>query len=333
MDVVWIVLDSLSFSATPFAEDGPDTMPRLATLADEQGVIFENAYTPGPSSPSAHGSFFTGQYPSETGMHEAYPYLGNDVPTIAEVLSETHRSLLISANPYISNGLQRGFDELNDLLREQYMLFESGNDPREFEFKGSGIEKIEDYLEFVFTGNTPLRSLINGLVFKRQDPGSTSNLPERVPDDSIRFQYAETMNNRIQSFRASDDSPAFVVANYMDIHPPLDISDEAIEQFFPNRSHTDLPVGKTGQEVYELIQTEENYDGTDMYDLLKAAIWDTDRRVGPLVSELISDGAFVVVTADHGIWFRRDRELDEERLHVPLLLFPPIALQLQSSGP
>ncbi len=323
MDVVWIVLDSLSYGVTPFARDGPDTMPILEALADERGVVFEHAYVPGPSSPSSHGSFFTGQFPSETGMHEAFPYLSKGPTTIAEVLGDTHESLLISANPYLSNGLGRGFDEVNDLLRAQYMVFPSGNDPKDYASSGAGLGKLTDYVEFVRDGGTPIRSLTNGLAFKWWNWRDAANIPREVADDALTYQYAETMNRRIRAFLAEADSEAFVVANYMDIHPPLDASDEALARFADGYRREDLPIGRNGQEIYERIQADPAYDGTDMYRLLQAAVWDTDRRLGPLVRDLVADGTFVVLTADHGIWFRRARELDEERLHVPLIVFGP----------
>jgi hypothetical protein len=60
-----------------------------------------------------------------------------------------------------------------------------------------------------------------------------------------------------------------------------------------------------------------------MYDLYKAAIWDIDRKVTPLIKHLLDRDTFVVVTADHGNWFRRETEVDEERIHVPLILLSP----------
>jgi len=49
MDCIWLIFDSLSYEATPFGDSGPDKMPRLEALASDSGVVFENAYLPGPA--------------------------------------------------------------------------------------------------------------------------------------------------------------------------------------------------------------------------------------------------------------------------------------------
>ena len=118
MDAVWLILDSLSFDETPFAADGPKTMPGLADLADERGVVFTSAYAPGPLSPSSHAAMFTGALPSTTGMHEAHPYFDGSCRTIAEALTPTHTSHLISMNMWLSQGLADGFDKYEDFSRQ-----------------------------------------------------------------------------------------------------------------------------------------------------------------------------------------------------------------------
>jgi len=310
MDVAWLIIDSLSFSATPFADAGPDTMPRLEALAEDHAVSFTNAYVPGPTSPSSHASFLTGELPSKTGMHEAHPFFDGSVPTIAEALSRSHRSFMISANPFIFNGLYAGFDKIDDLKTASEPLFESATDPVTFNHvdSGSGLKKIRSYL---FDDGKPIRSLINGIAYKI-----------RGQRNETEWRFAETINERVRAFVEANED-AFVVANYMEVHPPLDASDEAIERFASDWSRDELPIGIGGKEIHERIQTEPSYEGEDMYALYKAAIWDVDRRVTPLVRELVDQDTLVIVTADHGNWFRRDGDLDEERIHVPLLVFAP----------
>lgn len=323
MDIAWLILDSLSFSATPFAPNGENTMPKLSKLADESGVVYTNAYVPGPTSPSSHGSFFTGEPPSRTGMHEAFPYFESDIRTIGEVLSDTHRSLLISANPYIFNGLDRGFDVSSDLREEDYLVFPEARNPAEFGQEYEYDNKLLKYFKFLTTSSRPLRSVINGIQYKRIMRRRRSSLPESSPRDENKFQYANEMNVRIREFIEQSDEMTFVVANYMDIHPPLDASEEAIERFCGRFSPDELPVGVRGQDVYERFRDGDEEIAEKMYALLQATIWDTDRKVGPLVRSLLQQDTLVVVTADHGIWFRRESELDEERIHVPLIIFAP----------
>lgn len=310
MDVIWLIIDSLSYGATPFSSDGPDTMPKLEQLAKERGISFQNAYAPGPTSPSSHGSFLTGELPSTTGMHEAHPFFDGSVPTIAEALSDSHRSFMISANPFIFNGLYRGFDEIEDLKSTSDPPFPEATDPVTFNHvdAGSGVAKARSYL---FDDGKPLRSLANGLNHKLR--GRQRNRAE--------WRFAETINERIRDFIYRPGADAFIVANYMEVHPPLDASDDALERFAAGNDREDLPIGVEGKEIHRRIHSDPEYEGEDMYALYKAAIWDIDRRVAPLVRELTDRDALIVVTADHGNWFRREGDLDEERIHVPLLIF------------
>lgn len=322
MDVAWLVLDSLSFQSTPFSPRGANTMPQLADLADESGAVYTNAYVPGPTSPSSHGSFFTGEPPSVTGMHEAFPQFESDLTTIAETLAD-HRSLLISANPYIFNGLDRGFDVTNDLRAEEYMVFPEARDPGKFVAEHDYDSRLRRYLGYVATSSKPVRSLVNAVKYKRVKQNRRSSIPERSSRDENKFQYASEMNARIREFVGESREETFVVANYMDIHPPLDASDEAIERFRGDVAPEDLPVGVRGQDVYERFRDGDDEIAERMARLLRATIWDTDRKVAGLVESLLAEDAFVVVTADHGNWFRRETELDEERIHVPLVIFAP----------
>ena len=306
MDVVWLIIDSLSLSATPFADNGPSTMPQLEDVADD-AVVFTNAYAPGPSSSSSHGSFFTGELPSKTGMHEAHPNFDGELPTIATALSESHRSLVVSSNPFIFNGLHEGFDEHDDLAGVN-PIFESASDPEEYKQRESELGK---YWDFLTDERKPIRSLVNALHFKH-----------RLYKGNTRL-HADQITNRIRNFVNRDNQDSLVVANYMDVHAPLTASDEAIERFAPQTPRNDLPIGVTGKRIHERIQTEEDYDGEDMYALYKAAIWDLDRKIAPLVQELVKTDTLVILTADHGNWFRRKHSLDQERLHVPLLVFAP----------
>jgi arylsulfatase A-like enzyme len=328
MDVAWIILDALSFEATPFAADGPDTMPELSALAAERGVVFTEAYAPGTASPSSHASMFTGELPSRTGMHEASPYFDSDMPTIGEELTDSHRSLMISYNPFIFNGLERGFDVTDDLRGSQYMVFEDATDPRKFLVANRDTPVPKRYMRFLQEGGKPLKSFVNGVRFKLWDWQADGGRPEQIASEAAQHQYATKMNREIRSFLADTDATqedAFVVANYMDIHPPLGASDEALERFAPNRSREELPIGERSPEIIDRIEAGDERAGEDMEALYHAAIWDTDRKVGPLVRELVEDGAHVIVTADHGSRFTGHSSLDDRRIHVPLLVFAPDA--------
>lgn len=323
MDVVWLILDSLSAHSTPFVPDGPDTMPRLAELAKAEATVFTRAYVPGPASPSSHAAMFTGRYPADTGMTEASPFFDRrDLETVAGALGETHRSLLVSSNPFVFNGLQRDFDEVDDLRNDQYLLFEGAADPGRIRSDAETTSTLRRYLSFGLRDGKPIRSTLNGLAYKLWVRRQGAGIPRDAERDAEDYQYAHTMNERITTFL---DAPgeAFVCANYMDVHPPLDASGKALDAVSPEYDRAALPIGVRGRDVHSAIQDGDAEIGNRMRALYRATIWDLDRKVAPLVESLLERDAFIVVTADHGTWFDRSWELDEDRLHVPLLVFLP----------
>jgi len=321
MDVVWLVLDSLSFDATPFADDGLETMPELASLAEAHGIIFQQAYAPGPLSPSSHASFFTGKLPSKTGMHEANPFFDGTTETIAGMLSDTHHSSLISVNNFLFTGLEQDFDAHDDLTTS-YMLFEDGDDPRQFAKQWSGNSRLRRYISFVLDSDTPLKSCANGLNYmlrtKLGGQQYLEDIPKKLGDDTENYQYALTINQRIRD-SLTNQRDQFVVANYMDVHPPLAPSQDAIDAVVTN--HRDqLPIGAATERVTD--DSEKSFSVEAMDQLYRAAVWDLDRKVAPLIADLIADDIFVAVTADHGRTYS-STPYSEKRRHVPLILFHP----------
>lgn len=322
MDVAWVILDALSFEATPFADDGPETMPNLSRLATEGGVVFERAYAPGTASPSSHASMFTGELPTTAGMHEASPHYDGEFPTIAEALSPSHRSFLVSYNPFVFNGLDRGFDRTNDLRGAQYMVFEDLTDPREFLLQTRDLPRHQRYLQYLREDGAPLQSLINGFSYKWWQRNNDFGRPERIDAEDVRFQYTAQMNEEIRSFLA-EPGDALLVANYMDIHPPLDASDEALDRFASDTPRSELPIGTSSSEILDQVRAGDDDAADRMESLYRAAVWDVDRKVTPLIRELVEDGAFVIVTADHGSRFTTAHPLGDRRTHVPLIAFSP----------
>jgi arylsulfatase A-like enzyme len=248
-------------------------------------------------------------------MHEAHPYFDTDVPTLAEMLSSTHMSSLVSVNMWLFQGLDRGFDDSVDFTRP-YLTFRSGSDPLDY-FNKYGSEGFwpRRLLEFAAHDGKPVRSLANYLSYKWHDG---SALPENVGEKE-NYQYAEKINNNVRAALDSD-TDTFVVANYMDVHPPFDASDEAIQRFISDIPRSELPIGKSPERHIE--NDLKSYDPEAMEQLYTAAVWDFDRKLAPLVEELLAEDTFVVVVSDHGIW-DRDTAFSENRLHVPLVIFSP----------
>ncbi len=315
-----MILDSVSATATPFCDDSVDTMPHLSSLAADHGTVFTNAYAPGPASPSSHGSMFTNKRPSTTGMHEAFPYYDGEYPLLPDVL-ENKNSFLISANPFIFNGLDAGFDETDDLLSNQYMLFEAGADPHTYTQRHNEQIAGREWLRFAAQSDAPFRSLINGLSYRLVKRRRGSVNPQGGANDEEPYQYATTMNNRIRAFRERSSPGRFIVANYMDAHPPFDASDAALAEYAPDTPREDLPTGVSGHRIIRSGAESEGQVAHLTRRLYHAVLWDLDRKIAPLIEELIQGGNTVILTADHGNWIGQPLSLAPKLLHVPLVVF------------
>jgi hypothetical protein len=255
-------------------------------------------------------------------MHEAHPFFDSEIPTIADQLSKTHRTHLVSVNNFLFTGLDAGFDKTENFTNS-YMLFEGATDPREYIRQHKHDAMLTKYVSFLTTGGKPVRSLLNGLNYKFQKIRGQKyleDIPKKFGDDTENYQYAETINNRIRSAQRKEDQPLFIVANYMDVHPPLEPSEAAVQAVAPGIDKDSLPIGKPTERI--ISNAEKSYDVEAMETLYKAAVWDLDRKVTPLVQELVDDGVFVIVTADHGMTFQTT-PYEEVRRHVPLVLFHP----------
>ncbi len=315
MDGVWLILDSLSYNATSLATGDIDTMPNYKELVKNHGVNFTQAYAPGPFSPSSHGSFFTGELPSTTGMYEAYPRFDGGTQTISEVMSKTHTTYLLTSNHFLFQGLDVDFDRTDDTGR-QYMIFQEASDPSDFSSKYNDDPRWKRYLNLLLKDGKPFRSFVNGLNYKL---GNDTNIKSKSWGDDKDFQYANSMCELIRE-QLDESGESFIVANFMDLHAPFDVSEEALERYFPNTPRDEIPIGVTSRR--DKLREEKAYDSEKMYQLYRAAIWDFDRKFSSLVEELIADDTFVAVLADHG-WYDTNTAYSDERLHVPLTLFAP----------
>jgi arylsulfatase A-like enzyme len=122
-DVVLIVIDTLRADHLPLYGYPRATAPALDRLARE-AVTYGDAISPGTWTTPAHGSLFTGRWPSFHGAERvagdrnlAMP-INPDVPTLAELLRGDgfHTVAFVANAVYVARvlGFDRGFDEFLD---------------------------------------------------------------------------------------------------------------------------------------------------------------------------------------------------------------------------
>jgi len=115
-NVLLISLDTLRPDHLPFYGYSRQTAPNLTELA-ESGVIFMQAYSTSSWTLPAHGSVFTGLYPWEHGLVRPDLQLLENVPAIAESLSESGYECAAFVSGYTLHsafGFSRGFELYDD---------------------------------------------------------------------------------------------------------------------------------------------------------------------------------------------------------------------------
>lgn len=88
------------------------TSPNIDKLAD-QGVLFNSVLATSNWSIPTHASLFTGTYPSCHGAYSLFSILGEDIPTLSEILTKKgYYTINLYNNPLLgkSGGLGRGFE-------------------------------------------------------------------------------------------------------------------------------------------------------------------------------------------------------------------------------
>ncbi|MEW6381954.1 MAG: sulfatase-like hydrolase/transferase [bacterium] len=93
--------------------------PQIDALAGE-GVLFEQAFTPTPTTLPAHASIFTGTYPITHGLRSNGTFsLSESALTLAEILKKQGYETAAFVSAYVLDsrfGLDQGFDVYNDDL-------------------------------------------------------------------------------------------------------------------------------------------------------------------------------------------------------------------------
>lgn len=266
MNLLLISLDTVRPDALGcYGSDRAHT-PVLDRVANE-GVRFENAFTPMPITRPAHVSMFTGMEPEHHGvLDNSSTGLDGSVPTLAEVLSSSgyRTGGFISAMVLDKKwGLDRGFD-LYD--KGRYMLA----DRLRF------LIKPPRYVTFLWPTRGLLRWLdLNPLVAVREG--------------------ALTVAEAVDWIRIEDSRPFFAFVHLFDAHWP----------YRPSPKHAERFLRPGDPPLENLPKLPKSVEHKDLWQrMYEAEVSYADDLVGVLLDELASLGvenrSAVVVVSDHG---------------------------------
>ncbi|WP_225335210.1 sulfatase [Halomicrobium urmianum] len=319
-NVLLIVLDAVRADHLSCYGYEHETTPAIDRLA-ANGVRFEHAFSTSNWTGAAHGSLFTGYLPSKSGIYGDSQKLPEDIPTLAELLSEAgYRTFATSAGAHIRS--DRGYDRGFDKFHETFRIRPNHHYLRQF-IKNSALRKqtwqtlvhghdnyttfkFENLKEWIKSSEDPFFAFINcKTAHHRYNPPRPYKSMFGPDVNRPRWEFAELLQRRLGKEPQSVDGFDMDRLTAMSRQYPV-IADE----FNPSDNE------------WEIIKTW--YDGAIRY---------MDDQLADLLSFLRSagkmDDTLVIVTADHGDLFgehdleKHQYSLLDKLLHIPLVMSPP----------
>lgn len=341
-DIVFLVLDTqrrdrLSCYGYPLP-----TSPNIDAIA-EVSTRFTNAISAAQWTIPSHASMFTGRYPSSHGVLQSYSVVPDDLPTLAERLSQGgYFTAGFCNNPLvgvINNGLRRGF---YSFLNYSGLLTSHPNQ--------AGLHRglLGRYRQFF------KRTLAKGLS-QVQDAFARSELmlmlsfsPLMVPlwQTALSFKgnTAKSLEDAASLLINRDgpdaDQPVFTFINLMGTHMPYHPPRRYIEKFAPNVLKDKKArhyLRQFNSDIYGWLAPlagclDEHQKATldGMYD---AEVACQDEQLGVFFDRLRASGrmdnTLLVICSDHGEHLGEKQfighsiSLYNELVSVPLIIHDP----------
>lgn len=300
-NVVVVTIDSLRADHCGFMGYDRETTPTLDSMASD-GLVFENAIAPGPSTPESMPAIFTGHYPVNREGEFASRFSRRQTclyqhmrahDTLPERFARAgYATAGFSPNPYTSRyfGFDAGFDTYQDFL------------------DGSRKRLYDGVLDGAFEGAT-LRTLF----------------PARIILNSLGreevFKPWEAFYDRILQWVRRAAEPYFLWVLLMDTHDPYLAPERFRTQSRWGMYHANWRLWRQGHDPPIDNRTHNRliraYDDSIRY---------ADSFLDRIRSDLTDDDPIMVVHGDHGEAFGEHGTyghqpyLYEENIHVPFVI-------------
>ncbi|MFC7202645.1 sulfatase [Haloferax namakaokahaiae] len=309
MNIVLIVLDTARGDITnSLIEDGE--LPNLAALA-KNGQWYTDARANGPWTVPSHGSIFTGEYPSESGITGDDPTYYN-VPLVEELSSKGYATAGYSANPWLS--AEFNFNSAFDVFHNK------------FDYDPNGIS-----ISHLFRESTNPSDLLMTFFSEIRDKPVASSLinllfwayqRSRRKDSGGKYLLSRAADRLVKDPERDD----FIFVNVTEPHLAYSVPDEW------------LPKDITKSDLNNIEQDPAQYNANisdiseDEFGILRDTYRSTLKYVDHQLEQLIkkaSDNTTIIVAGDHGELlgehnrFGHQYSLHRELLHVPLVINGP----------
>lgn len=298
-NIIFVLIDALRADRLSCCGYHKHTSPNMDILA-RGGLFFENAIVSAPWTLPSHASLFTGLFPTEHGATDENLYLREDVPTLAELISESGYFTVAhtAGNGWLSDdtNLMRGFQH----------------------FYGP-------------TYYAPPRMLGSHLMRKiRWKIRTTLKL-----DTKHHFTEALDAVEGYLTLHRNEGEPLFFFLHLMETHMPYRPSEKAMKKFSldkvdPGQIRYLQKKFREYRTAPEKMTSEQLRILSDMYDACIATVDSRLNRLFRLVRKREHrDNTVLVVTSDHGEQVGEHgivnhwMSLYDVLLRVPLIMWCP----------
>ncbi len=334
-NILFIILDTLRRDHLSIYGHTRPTSPAFDTFAEE-ATLFTRAISPAQWTVPAHGSLFTGLYPSVHQLTQANSRLSGMHPTLAEILSVGgYHTVGFCNNPLVgllNNGLQRGFGEFYNY---------SGAAPNR------PIDAHRPMAVRAFLRNFRKVGRRVGNLFAHSDWLFRMSLnPRFVPIWTRLINYKGNTERSIndvldywKSYHAGGaDKPLFLFLNLMGAHLPYHPSREMLQKVAPSFRHDNRAYHFMNEFNADAARWAsppetpfEDWEQAVLDAFYDAEIAFQDMHLGRLLQQLKAQGALentlVIIAADHGEghgdheFFGHGFVVYQELVHVPLVIY------------
>lgn len=315
-NILLIVLDTLRADRLSCYGHRAATTPHLDAFA-AQSVLFERAISPAQWTIPAHGSLFTGEFPSTHGTTQIYDRHAAEQRTVAERLTEAgYTTVGFCNNPLlgvVENDLDRGFGSFYNyggILPTRPRLLRRH-------------ERVDDWLETAVAWLKEQVRSLNGpiqAVFTQNDfllglmmrPWLVSFWERNINFKGNTTRSIEDFVGYLRAYHEQEDAPPlFAYLNLMETHlpynPPPQFSRKFAPSYHQERAARDFMHAfnhQTYDWITPVIEPFSDLQHRVLNEMYDAEVAYEDHLLRSLFAWLdepeVRDQTLVIITSDHG---------------------------------